>query len=364
MPTRCRLAAALAIVLLIGIGWLVSGHDGAPSPGISQANAADPAPSLGGSTGDPRFSRLYLGQQLINALALASVYALLALSFTLVYGIIGKINFAFGEIYMVAAMMTGICTVFLGAYGLAGWTATLTLLLAASLLIGAVHGWTMDRLVFRRIRVAPGHAPLIAAIALSIGYQEGVRLLHGAGDYWLPPDFSLSFAVASTAGFDVVASWKQIGIIAATLMSLVALSWLLTRTRYGLAYRACADDPRAAALMGTDVDRVIARTFALGGALAGFAGFVLIEYYGVANFFMGFLTGFKALTAAIVGGIGSIPGAVLGGALIALLETFWSGYLGGTYREIAVFSVLALVLVFRPSGLLGRDADPFNPQGR
>jgi branched-chain amino acid transport system permease protein len=163
--------------------------------------------------------------------------------------------------------------------------------------------------------------------------------------------------VTEGAGFDVVASWKQIAIIAAGLAVLAGLGWLLTRTRFGLFYRACADDKFSAALMGANVDRVVAQAFTLGGALAGFAGFVLIEYYGVANFFMGFLIGFKALTAAIVGGIGSIRGAVLGGALIALLETFWSGYLGGTYREVAVFSVLALVLAFRPSGLLGRAPD-------
>ncbi len=307
---------------------------------------------------------LYFAQQLINALALASVYALLALSFTLVYGITSKINFAFGELFMVGAMLTALWSLFLATYGVGGWPVTLTLILGVSVVTGAVHGWTTERLVFRRLRVTRGHAPLIAAIALSIIYQEGTRLLQGAGDRWLRPDFTLSFSLAETAGFDVVANWKQIAIIAVTLMSLLGLGWLLTRTRFGLLYRACADDKFSAALMGANVDRVVAHTFVLGGALAGFAGFVLIEYYGVANFFMGFLTGFKALTAAIVGGIGSIRGAVLGGVLIALLETFWSGYLGGTYREVAVFSVLALVLAFRPSGLLGRDPDVFYQDAR
>ncbi len=307
---------------------------------------------------------LYLAQQLINALALASVYALLALSFTLVYGIIGKINFAFGELFMVGAMLTALWSLFLAVYGIGGWPVTLTLIFALSVVTGAVHGWTTERLVFRRLRLTRGHAPLIAAIALSITYQEGTRVLQGAGDHWLRPDFSLSFAVAETAGFDVVANWKQIAIVAATLALLVSLGWLLTRTRFGLLYRACADDTFSAALMGANVDRVVAHAFTLGGALAGFAGFVLIEYYGVANFFMGFLTGFKALTAAIVGGIGSLRGAVLGGTLIALLETFWSGYFGGAYREVAVFGVLALVLAFRPTGLLGREPDVFFQNGR
>ena len=312
---------------------------------------------------------LYFAQQLINALALASVYALLALSFTLVYGIIGKINFAFGELFMAGAMLTALWSLFLATFGMGGWPITLTLVLGLSVLTGAAHGWATERLVFRRLRVTSGHAPLIAAIALSIVYQEGTRLLQGAGNFWLRADFSLTFTLAEitgaeVTGFHVVASWKQIAIIAATLVFLAGLGWLLTKTRFGLLYRACADDRFSAALMGTDVDRVIAQAFALGGALAGFAGFVLVEYYGVANFFMGFLVGFKALTAAIVGGIGSIRGAVLGGTLIALLETFWSGYLGGAYREVAVFSVLALVLVFRPSGLLGRDPDVFYQEGR
>jgi branched-chain amino acid transport system permease protein len=307
---------------------------------------------------------LYIAQQLINALALASVYALLALSFTVVYGIIGKINFAFGEMFMVGAMLTALWSFYLATYGIGGWAVALTLVLAVSVVTGAVHGWASERLVFRRLRLARGHAVLIAAIALSIIYQEGVRVLQGSGDRWLRPDFSLSFSLAGTAGFDVVASWKQIALIAATAVFLCGLGWLLTRTRFGLLYRACAEDKNAAALMGVNVDQVVSQAFTLGGALAGIAGFVLVEYYGVANFFMGFLIGFKALTAAIVGGIGSVRGAVLGGALIALLETFWSGYLGGNYREVAVFTVLALVLVYRPSGLLGRDPDVYHQDAR
>jgi branched-chain amino acid transport system permease protein len=312
--------------------------------------------------GDPWLPALYFAQQLVNAAALAGVYALLALSFTLVYGIVAKINFAFGELYMMGAVLSGVWVAALATVGVAGWAASLTLVLGVCLVTVAAHGWTMERIAFRPLRetkgyAAKGHAPLIVAIGLSITLQEAVRLLQGARDVWIPADYGLSFTLAETYGFNVVASWKQVGIIVLTALVLFGLAVAFRRTRFGLSYRACADDGPAAALLGVDVARTVAGTFALGGALAGLAGFALLQYYGVANFFMGFVTGFKALTAAILGGIGSLPGAVLGGVLIALFETFWSAYLGGEYRDVAVFGVLALVLVFRPGGLLGVETE-------
>jgi len=305
------------------------------------------------SPDDPLLPLLYFGQQLINAAALAGVYVLLALSFTLVYGLIGRINFAFGELYMMGAVLSGVWLAALAVFGLSGWGTALAVVLLPCLGTIALFGWVMGRLVFRPLHAARGHAPLIAAIGLSIVLQEAVRLLHGARDVWVPADYGLSFTLAATTGFDLVANWKQAALLALTVAAVLGLVAYLQRSRFGLAYRACADDPGAAALLGVDAGRVLVGTFALGGALAGLAGFALLQYYGVANFFMGFLTGFKALTAAILGGIGSIPGAVLGGALIAILETFWSGYLGAAYKDVAVFAVLALVLVFRPGGLMG-----------
>ena len=302
-----------------------------------------------------RGALLYGLQQAINALTLACVYALLAMSFTLVYGLIRRINFAFGELYMLGAVVAALWSATLAAAGIAGWAGTLALVLPLGVVSAAVYGWASGRLVFRPLRGARSHAVLIAAIGLSIALQELVRLLQGARDFWLPADFRATFVLAEAAGFTLVASWKQVAVGVVTLAVLAALSWLVRRTRFGRAYRACTDDHAAAALLGVDTGHVMAATFALGGALAGAAGVMLFEYYGVANFFMGFATGFKALTAAVLGGIGSLPGAALGALLIALLETFWAGYLGAEYRDVAVFGVLALVLILRPSGLLGHE---------
>lgn len=329
--------------------WLEITARQAADPHSIAAPAATDAPA----PDDARLAPLYALQQLVNGVALACVYALLALGFTLVYGIIGRINFAFGELYMIGAVTVAIWSAVLAISGLAGWPVTLTLVLAVSLVTVSAQGWSMERLVFRPLRPTTGHAALIAAIGLSITLQEAVRLLQGAGDLWLPPDPRPALVLAEIPGFTLVANWKQLALLALTLSVLAGLAGLMMKSRFGRCYRACADDFQAARLLGVDVDRIVGGSFALGGALAGLAGFVLVEYYGVANFFMGFLTGFKALTAAIVGGIGSLPGAVLGAVLIALLETFWSGYFGAAYRDIAVFGLLAMVLVFRPAGLFG-----------
>jgi len=344
--------------------WLKEWHEiyrrSALVPAAPEAREATPAPRAQ----DPRVAWLYALQQAINALALACVYALLAVSFTLVYGLVRQINFAFGELYMLSAVSAALWSAMLAAAGLAGWPGAVALVLSVGLITATAYGWVMGRLVFRPLRGARGHAVLIAAIGLSIALQEAVRLLQGARDFWLPADFRLTFVLAEAAGFTLVASWKQVAVALLALAVLGALSWLILRSRFGRAYRACADDATGAALVGVDSGRVMAVTFALAGALAGTAGFMLFEYYGVANFFMGFMTGFKALTAAILGGIGSLPGAAVGALLIAVLETFWAGYLDSDYRDVAVFAVLAVVLILRPSGLLGHEPAGIAPPRR
>jgi len=335
--------------------WLEIYRRAALEPGSAGALGAAGAPAAQGWHG----ALLYALQQAINALTLACVYALLAMSFTLVYGLIRRINFAFGELYMLGAVVAALWSAMLAAAGVAGWPVALAVVLPVGVGTAAAYGWATGRFVFHPLRRVRGHAVLIAAIGLSIALQEAVRLLQGARDFWLPADFRFTFVLAEAAGFTLVASWKQIAVGLLTLAVLAALSWLVLRTRFGRAFRACADDRGAAELLGVDTAQVLAATFALAGALAGAAGFMLFEYYGVANFFMGFVTGFKALTAAILGGIGSLPGAALGALLIAVLETFWAGYLGADYRDVAVFAALAIVLILRPGGLLGHEPAPF-----
>ncbi|MCP4329576.1 MAG: branched-chain amino acid ABC transporter permease [Alphaproteobacteria bacterium] len=301
----------------------------------------------------PALEFLYLLQQLINALVLGSVYGLVAVSFTLVYGIIGKINFAFGEIYMIGAVGTVLWTVFFAALGGAGLAVSLAAVFVLAAATAGLYGWASERLVFRPLRRVHSHAPLIAAIGLVLFLQEYVRLLHTGRDFWLAANFSDGFVLAEADGFTLYASPKQLWILSLTLLVYGILAYIRARTGFGRAQRACADDTALAELLGVDVDRVVAGTFALGGVCAGIAGFIIVEYYGVANFFMGLIIGFKALTAAIVGGIGSVTGALWGAMILAMLEVFWSAYLDTAWKDVAVFGLLIVVLIFRPDGLLG-----------
>ena len=299
---------------------------------------------------------VYLLQQLINAIVLSCCYGLLAIGYTVVYGLIERINLAFGELAMVGGMTTILgVTAYLALGGGAVLPIALLSVLFIAMLNGAVYGWTTERMVFRPMRSTTTQAPLIATIGLAVALQEYVRLVQGSRDHWLQPAFSDSVVLADAQGLTASISLGQMLVFAATAGLFGALLAMLKRSGFGLRHRACADDMGMAALLGVDVNRTVAVTFIVGGSFAAAAGVVLTIYYGFANFFMGHMIGFKALTAAIVGGIGSVPGAMLGGLLIGLVETLWSGYLPIAYKDIAVFGLLTTALIFRPQGLLGHS---------
>ncbi len=310
--------------------------------------AATPAISLSFSAGV-----LYFLQQLVNGLTLGCVVALIAVGYTLVYSIIGAINFAFGELYMIGAFTGAVALVFLSIIGIGSMVAAIPLALMVAMAINAGYGWATERLVFRPLRHANALMPLIAAIGLSIVLQNYVFVAQGGRDIWLPPIAKSGFVLAKADGFSLYVNGQQ-GLLALVTLVLAAATWyLLACTPFGRAQRASSQDKAMAALVGINIDRVIAGTFALGGALAAAGGLMVASYYSGINFVMGFLMGFKALTAAIVGGMGSFAGALLGGFIVALVETFWAAYLQIEYRDIAVFSLLIVLLVFRPQGLLG-----------
>jgi branched-chain amino acid transport system permease protein len=297
---------------------------------------------------------LYLLQQIVNALVVCSLYGLLAVAYTLVYGIIGRINLAFGELSMIGAFATLLGVALFAVAGGVILPLALLAALAFAMSVSALYGWATERVVFRPLRGSASQAPLIATIGLAVFLQEYVRLAQGSRDYWLQPVFSDSYLIAGAGDFPVLVTLTQILIVGLTAGLYAAHRWLVEPSGFGLAWQACAQDTRMAALCGVDVDRPVSLTFVLGGAYAASAGFMITLYYGGVNFHMGTLLGFKALTAAIVGGIGSVPGALLGGILIGLLETFWSGYLTVAYKDVAVFGLLAVVLALRPEGLLGK----------
>jgi branched-chain amino acid transport system permease protein len=296
----------------------------------------------------------YAVQQLINGVTLGMIYGLIAVGYTMVYGIIGMINFAHGDVFMVGSFLSLIALLALSAAGISSIPLALglTLLLAAAL--AGLYGWTIERLAYRPLRGSFRLAPLISAIGMSIILQNFTQLAQGARVKPMAPLVHGGLRLFEQDGFVVQLSWMQIAIAVTTLIVLGSFTWLVARTSLGRSMRACEQDIRMAALLGIDTGRTISVTFVIGAALAAVAGLMFLLYYGVIGFYMGFIAGVKAFTAAVLGGIGSLPGAVLGGLLIGLIETFWSAYFSVQYKDVAAFAVLIAVLIFMPTGLLGR----------
>ena len=296
----------------------------------------------------------YFTQQLINGATLGAIYGLIAIGYTMVYGIVGMINFAHGEVFMIGAFIAVITYLVLQTLGLSLVPVALLLMLMTSMLLTAFYGWTLERIAYRPLRSSPRLAALITAIGMSIFLQNYVQLLQGARVKPLPPLISGGFEVMRHGEYVVTISYLQILIMVMTVALMAGFSLLIARTALGRAQRACEQDRMMAALIGVDVDRTIALTFVMGAVLAAVAGVMFVLYYGVIDFYIGFQAGIKAFTAAVLGGIGSLPGAMLGGLLIGLIEAFWSGYFSVEYKDVAAFTILVLVLIFRPTGLLGK----------
>ncbi len=294
----------------------------------------------------------YFLQQLINGLTLGSIYGLIAIGYTMVYGIIGMINFAHGDVFTVGAFFALIVYLILVSwFGGMPTAIALSVMMAVAILGTSLWNWVIERVAYRPLRGSFRLAPLITAIGMSIILSNFLQVAQGPRNKPIPSLVSGSFEIF---GLDVTVSYKQLLIFTVTAALLAIFWYIVNKTPLGRAQRACEQDRKMAALLGIDVDRTISITFIMGAALAAVAGTLYLTYYGVIVFSDGFVPGVKAFTAAVLGGIGSLPGAVLGGLLIGLIEAFWSGYFTIDYKDVAAFSILAVVLIFMPSGLLGR----------
>jgi len=293
-------------------------------------------------------------QQLINGITLGSIYGLIAVGYTMVFGIIGMINFAHGDLFMLSAFLALLAFLFLTKLlGIASPLAAFILVLPMGMALTSVWNWTIERLAYRPLRGSFRLAPLISAIGMSTFLSNFVQVSQGPRNKPLPPMFTEILRPLGE-GHDVNLQVRQIVIVLVTAALLGGLWYLVQKTSLGRAQRACEQDRKMASLLGIDVDATISMTFVIGAALAAVAGALYLIYYGVVNFADGFLPGVKAFTAAVLGGIGSLPGAVLGGLLIGLIEVMWAAYFRSDYKDVAAFSILAITLIFMPSGILGR----------
>jgi branched-chain amino acid transport system permease protein len=297
----------------------------------------------------------YLVQQLINGLALGSIYGLIAIGYTMVYGIIGMVNFAHGDVFMVSAFIALIVyLIFTTWLGISSVAITLLVMLVVSMVLTGLWNWTIEKIAYRPLRGSFRLAPLISAIGMSIVLSNFVQVVQGPRNKSIPPLVRDVITLHHGDGYPLTISVKQIIVTLVTAALLAAFWVLVQKTALGRAQRACEQDRRMAALVGIDVDRTISLTFVMGAALAAVAGTMYLMYYGVVNFADGFQPGIKAFTAAVLGGIGSLPGAVIGGLLIGMIEALWSAYFSIDYKDVAAFSILVIVLIFMPQGILGR----------
>ena len=292
----------------------------------------------------------YFIQQTVNGLTLGSIYGMIAIGYTMVYGIIGMINFAHGDVFMLGGFAALIAyLVLIAIFASVPVAVALVVMMAIAILMTSLWNWTIERIAYRPLRGSFRLAPLITAIGMSIVLSNFIQVSQGPRNKPIPPLVSEVYNI-----YGISVSLKQILIVAVTVVMMTAFWYLVNKTSLGRAQRATEQDRKMAALLGVDVDRTISITFVMGAALAGVAGSMYLMYYGVAVFSDGFIPGVKAFTAAVLGGIGSLPGALLGGLLIGLIESLWSAYFSIDYKDVATFSILAIVLIFKPTGLLGR----------
>ncbi len=295
----------------------------------------------------------YFLQQLLNGLTVGSTYALIAIGYTMVYGIIGMINFAHGEVYMIGSYVTFIALTGLAMLGLESLPLLILGAFLLSMIVTSAYGYSIERVAYRPLRGSNRLIPLISAIGMSILLQNFVRIAQGARDVAMPSMITGGIRLGSD---DAAASlsYMQMIIFVTTFVAMLALSIFISRSRTGRACRACAEDIKMTGLLGINSNAIIAITFVIGAALAAVAGVLLSLYYGVVNPYIGFMAGLKAFTAAVLGGIGSIPGAVLGGLVLGVTEAMTSGYFSTQYKDAVAFALLILILLFRPTGILGR----------
>lgn len=296
-----------------------------------------------------------LAQQIINGLTLGGVYALIALGYTMVYGILELINFAHGEIYMLGAY-TGI--IFFGLFTAIGLTSyslplSIVLTLILSIIFCSSYGFTIEKIAYKPLRKAPRLSPLISAIGVSIFLQNYVMLTQGATDRVFPHLFG-------AAGFDFIGArvtYLQSFIIAISALLMLSLHFFVARTMIGKAMRAVAQDRVMASLVGINIDTVISTTFVIGSGLAAIAGMMVAMYYGLVNYSIGYIAGIKAFTAAVLGGIGSIPGAMFGGIVLGLVEAMGAAYISSEYKDAYAFVILIIILLIKPAGLFGKSTE-------
>jgi len=292
----------------------------------------------------------YFIELLFSGLTRGAIYALIALGYTMVYGIIGLINFAHGEIYMIGAFTSFIVATILSILGFPA-LAIIVLAGLAAIIWSASYGYTIEKVAYKPLRHAPRLSPLISAIGMSIFLQNYV-LLAQTSDYLPFPELIQDFAFMEPIAH-IVGSTDLVILITTTVV-MILLTLLIKYTKIGKAMRATAQDRTMAMLVGINVNRIISVTFIIGSSLAAIGGLLIASHIGQINFYIGFIAGIKAFTAAVLGGIGSIPGAVLGSVVLGLTESFATGYVSSDYEDVFAFSLLVLILIFRPSGLLGK----------
>ena len=294
-------------------------------------------------------------QQLVNGLMLGSVYGLIAIGYTMVYGIIGMINFAHGDLYMVSAYLTAIFLALISFFGIESLPVVLFLTLLGTMAVTGVYGWVIERVAYRPLRNSTRLAPLISAIGMSFVLQEYVRISQGSNDQGIPAMLYGAIRVPIGNGFFQV-TYTQLLIIVVSLVSMGILTFIIQKTELGRQCRATQMDRKMSGILGIHTDRIISTVFVIGASMGAVAGVLVTLNYGSFNFSSGFIIGIKAFTAAVLGGIGSLPGAMLGGIVLGMAESLFSGLVNTDYKDVFAFGLLVTVMIFKPSGLLGKPA--------